>query len=132
LEGHARGHTLVDNNIGPSQFRYLTRRSSPERSNGWAQLLQVRAAGAAVGSRNKSEGSGPPAQEAMHAPHHGEEGLALGLVIWSCICIGKGPTAHAAADQQLPILNLCLILLPLLASVLALGRSIRLLPAEAF
>jgi hypothetical protein len=67
LEGHARGHTLVDNNIGPSQFRYLTGHSSPERSNGCAQLLQLRA-DAGVGSRNKSEGSG---HAAMHAPHHG-------------------------------------------------------------
>lgn len=92
LEGHARGHTFVDNNMGHRNFRYLTGHSSPERSNGRALLR------AAVGSRNKSEGV-RPAQEAMHACIMGKEGEGLALVIWSCICIGKGPTAHAAAHQ---------------------------------
>lgn len=35
-KGMPGGHTLVDNNIEPSQFRYLTRLSSPEWSYGEA------------------------------------------------------------------------------------------------
>lgn len=107
LEGHARGHTLVDNNIGPSQFRYLTGRSSPERSNGGCCVLVLR-----WSVETNLRGSGLPVQDAM-LMHHGEGRTCPCYGAAACICIGKGPMAHAAADQQLPILNLCLVVLPL-------------------